>query len=63
MWVFFPSVASSHKRVLLIPGVPSAYLWDEIKTLCELYQIRPAKCFYQHCKAPLGFALKRWLVI
>lgn len=33
----FPSVASSHKRVPLIPGVLSAYLWDEIKTLCELY--------------------------
>ena len=33
----FPSVASSHKRVLLIPGVLSTYLWDEMKTLCELY--------------------------
>jgi len=33
----FPSVASSHKRVLLIPGVRSTYLRDEIKTLCELY--------------------------
>lgn len=33
----FPSVASSHKRVILIPGVLSTYLRDEIKTLCELY--------------------------
>lgn len=34
---YFPSMATSHKRVLLIPGVLSTYLWDEIKTLCELY--------------------------
>lgn len=33
----FPSVANSHKKVLLIPGVLSAYLWDEIKALCEVY--------------------------
>lgn len=65
----FPSVASSHKRVLLIPGVLSTYLRDEIKTLCELYKTSPAKrstCFHvllPVLQSPIKFALKKRLKV
>lgn len=58
----FPSVASSHTRVLLIPGVLSAYLWDESKPSVNYikYSLPNSSltsiCFYQTREAPLGYA-------